>query len=79
MWNRAGRRSGGDRPIEIVVPTEITCGGCDTTTPFGLLTEVLVQYELSVKCCPHCNGVLLVQKDGRWVTANELLSEDSAK
>lgn len=71
FWNRAGRRSGGSRPIEIVIPPTFTCGGCQTVTPFGLLVERILRRDFNVKCCPKCKGVLFVNHEGRWMTAND--------
>lgn len=75
FWNRAGRRSGGYRPTEIVIPTVVTCGGCQTTTPFGLLPTRLIALETEIKCCPKCGGVLLAHdKDRGWLTASEFMA-----
>lgn len=68
-WNRAGRRSGGNRPVEIAVPRVVSCS-CGTTTAFGLLPHRLLGGEVEVKTCPSCEGVLFALVDGAWVTAD---------
>lgn len=70
FWNRAGRRSGGYRPTEIVVPPTIDCA-CGTSTPFGLLPRVIVE-GCECALCPNCRGVLLADIGGRWVTGSEM-------
>ena len=61
FWNRAGRRSGGARPLEIVMPFGVTCTTCGTTTPYGLLERRLIQLDgqtVEVDCCPKGCGIL---------------------
>jgi len=70
FWNRAGRRSGGYRPTEIVIPPTIDCA-CGTSTPFGLLPRVIIA-GCEAATCPSCRGVLLANVQGRWVTGSEM-------
>lgn len=71
FWNRAGRRSGGNRPMKLLpqVP-EITCLGCGLEEAWGLLVTQLLG-DTEIKACPRCNGVLFVNHEGRWLTAAE--------
>jgi hypothetical protein len=69
-WNRAGRLSGGARPLDITPSPEVSCS-CGTVTAFGLLPEYATD-GVANKRCPGCSGVLFVRIDGRWASANEL-------
>lgn len=67
FWNRAARRSGGNRPraLDIVVPEICACGA--ELYP-GLLERRLVRVageRHEIRLCPGCNGV--VMSDGKWL------------
>lgn len=76
FWNRAGRRSGGDRPTVIAVPTVVRCT-CGAVTPFWRLPRYVL-YGAEVAKCPACGGILAAMEGGRWVTANEMASTEDA-
>jgi hypothetical protein len=76
FWNRAGRRSGGDRPIVIAGSPEVECSGCHTKTPFGLLPQHVL-CGVPHKSCPECRGVLFVQKNGQWIGAAQFMAKTS--
>lgn len=70
-WNRAARRSGGNRPhvLDIVVPETCACGAA--LYP-GLLEQRIVYVageRHEVRLCHGCHGV--VMSDGAWLRAEE--------
>ena len=72
-WNRAGRRSGGNRPTEILVAPAITCAECDTG-PERHVWKNQPTLDLQFLQCQECEGVLLVRlPDGKVLTADAFL------
>lgn len=76
FWNRAARRSGGNRPVVIAGSPEIECGGCQTKTAFGLLPQYVL-CGVAHKKCPECGGILFVQQDGRWISAAKFMAANN--
>lgn len=72
FFNRAGRRSGGDRPTEIVVPRlpSVRCA-CGTEGTFATLARDVVE-GTHVRLCRSCGGVLFACVDGKWISATEM-------
>jgi hypothetical protein len=61
-WNRAGRRSGGARPVEIVMPFELMCAKCKATWAIGEMPQSRMEIEpgrvATICWCPNGCGVL---------------------
>lgn len=66
--------------MAIVVRGSVTCTGCQTETPFGLLPQGIVHFgmgdELDVRSCPKCKGVLLVKRrDEEWLSVQDIMGK----
>jgi hypothetical protein len=60
FWNRAARRSGGNRPAELAVVTSFPCGHCGAECWPGRLERYLLLGKHEVGCCPSCGYVVRV-------------------
>jgi len=58
-WNRAARRSGGNRPVALDVVLPFLCGHCGAELFPGLLEwRLFPQHHIEAGCCPVCKYVV---------------------
>ena len=69
FWNRAARRSGGNRPVALEFDTLLTCA-CGAELRPGLLEKRIIPVDgiaHEIALCPGCKGV--VRADGKWLVS----------
>lgn len=78
-WNRAGRRRGGARPIDLTPPPRYVCASCQAENITALMEKRLVTVaglSVEVALCIGCHGVLLHREDGSRSSWQRSAKED---